>query len=376
MHAPLAPKLRTEWRAFETLSSTAQEWRSLAARTLEPNVFYDPAFALAAAPVFGKGAGATLVWSATGRLMGLFPGHTGRGHAGIQTATVGWTHSYAPLGVPLVDRDESEAVIAAWLDQIGQNNGLLALSYIPEHGPFARAFEAVLTRTGRRQATFGHHERALLDPGAERAGYLDRAVSSSKRKEIRRQRRRLEEVAPVTFATTTEVLDIGAALKEFVVLEASGWKGLAGTAAANDPAIRTFIEGAVSGLAERNQARVDRMSLNAQPIAVCVTLMSGNTAWCWKIAYSEGVSRYSPGVQLVFELTEKLLADQTVTRTDSCATAGHPMIDHVWRERLAVSDRLIEVRPQAIPFGLTCRLEELRRTAIAQAKSLRDKLRR
>jgi hypothetical protein len=117
------------------------------------------------------------------------------------------------------------------------------------------------------------------------------------------------------------------------------------------------------------------MALNGQPIAVCVTLMSGNTAWCWKIAYSEGVSRYSPGVLLVVELTEKLLADRAVARTDSCATAGHPMIDHIWRERLTVSDMLIEVKPQAIPFGLTCKLETLRRSAIARAKSLRDKFR-
>jgi len=374
MHAPLAPKLRTEWRAFETLSSVAQEWRSLSARAIEPNVFYDPAFALAAAPVFGKGAGATLVWSATGRLMGLFPAHVGRGHAGVQSSTVGWTHPYAPLGVPLVDRDEPDAVIEAWLDQLSQSNGLLALSYVPEQGPFAGMLDAVLKRTGRRHAAFGHHERALLDPGAARAGYLDRAVSASKRKEIRRQRRRLEEVAPVTFTTSTS--DIAAALKDFLVLEASGWKGMAGTAAANDPAVRAFMEGAVSGLAARGQARVDRMFLNGQPIAVCITLMSGNTAWCWKIAYSEGVSRYSPGVQLVFELTEKLLADQSIARTDSCATSGHPMIDHVWRERLAVSDRLVEVKPQAIPFGLTCKLEALRRSAIAQAKVLRDKLRR
>jgi hypothetical protein len=306
--------------------------------------------------------------------MGLFPGRVERGHAGVQAATIGWTHSFAPLGVPLVDHDEPEAVIAAWLDQIGQSNGLLALSYVPEQGPFARALDAVLKRTGRRHAVFGRHERALLDPGAERAGYLDRAVSASKRKEIRRQRRRLEEVAPVTFKTATN--DIAEALKDFLVLEATGWKGMAGTAAANDPAIRAFVEGAVSNLAAQGQARIDRMSLNGQPIAVCITLTSGGTAWCWKIAYSEGVSRYSPGVQLVFELTEKLLADLAVARTDSCATSGHPMIDHVWRERLAVSDRLIEVKPQAIPFGLTCKLEELRRAAIAKAKVLRDKIRR
>ncbi|CAM9945521.1 unnamed protein product, partial [Phaeothamnion confervicola] len=376
MHAPLASKLRTEWRAFDTLPSIGDDWRSLAARTLEPNVFYEPAFALAAAPVFGQGAGAMLVWSATGRLMGLFPARVERGRAGAQTALAGWMHPYAPLGVPLVDRDEPEAVIAAWLDQLGQDGpGLLALPYVPEQGPFAHALDAVLTRTGRRHAAFGCHERALLDPGAQRAGYLDRSVSAGKRKELRRQRRRLEEIAPVIFTTTTDAQDILPALKDFLVLEASGWKGLAGTAAGTDPAIRTFVEAAVSNLAAHGQVRVDRIFLNGQPITACVTLTSGDTAWCWKIAYSEGVARYSPGVQLVFDLTESLLSNRDFARADSCATAGHPMIDHVWRERLAVSDRLIEVKPQTIPFGWTCKLERLRRAAIAKAKSLRDALR-
>ena len=375
MHAPHAPQLRTEWRSLDALAAIADEWRALAARTVEPNVFYEPAFALAAAPVFGTGAGATLVWSASGRLMGLFPGRIERGHAGAQTAIAGWTHPYAPLGVPLVDRDEPEAVIAAWLDKIGTDSGLLALSYIPEQGAFARALDAVLAQSGRQHATFGRHERALLDPGADRAGYLDRAVSSGKRKEIRRQRRRLEEMAPVTFITTHQAQYAEAALKDFLVLEASGWKGIAGTAAANDATIRAFVESAVTGLAAHGQARIDRMFLNGQPIAVCVTLMSGGTAWCWKIAYSEGVSRYSPGVQLVFELTGNVLADQSIARVDSCATAGHPMIDHVWRERLTVSDRLIELKPQALPFAWTCKLEELRRTAIAKAKAMRDNFR-
>ncbi len=46
MHAPLSPTLRVEWRAISGLESITTEWRSLAARALEPNVFYDPAFAL------------------------------------------------------------------------------------------------------------------------------------------------------------------------------------------------------------------------------------------------------------------------------------------------------------------------------------------
>ena len=30
----------------------------------------------------------------------------------------GWTHPYAPFGVPLVDRDEAEAAIGAFLDHV------------------------------------------------------------------------------------------------------------------------------------------------------------------------------------------------------------------------------------------------------------------
>ena len=50
MHAPLSPTLRVEWRAISTLEPIVEQWRSLCERALEPNVFYDPGFALAAAP--------------------------------------------------------------------------------------------------------------------------------------------------------------------------------------------------------------------------------------------------------------------------------------------------------------------------------------
>ena len=106
-----------------------------------------------------------------------------------------------------------------------------------------------------------------------------------------------------------------------------------------------------------------------------MTLASGDTAWCWKIAYNEGFARSSPGVQLVCDLTESLLAEPAPLRVDSCAAAGHPMIDHVWRERLALSDRLIALRPSAMPFALACWIETLRRSAIAAARALRDRMR-
>ena len=81
MHAPLRPSFQVEWRRLAALEPIASEWRALAARAIEPNVFYEPAFALAAAPVFGADAGAVLVRTAGGRLAGLFPARMPAGAA-------------------------------------------------------------------------------------------------------------------------------------------------------------------------------------------------------------------------------------------------------------------------------------------------------
>jgi CelD/BcsL family acetyltransferase involved in cellulose biosynthesis len=370
MHAPLRQTLQVEWRTLASLATVAGEWRDLASRAIEPNVFYEPAFVLAAGPVFGTDTRAALVRTAAGKLVGLFPGHPGR------LMVAGWVHPYAPLGVPLVDRTEPEATIAAFLDHLGHDPampGQLLLPFLPEQGPFAAALDAVLARDGRRSQRFGRHQRALLAPGGQRQHYLERAMSAGRRKEMRRQRRRLEDIAPVTITTVNA--NVAPALKDFMALEASGWKGAAGTAMVNDPAITAFVDHAVTGLAAEGKARIDRLHLDGKPIAATITLSSGDTAWCWKIAYGEGLARSSPGVQLLCELTESLLAAPAPVRADSCATAGHPMIDHVWRERLALSDRLIALRPSAVPFALACRIEALRRSAIAGAKAVRDRLR-
>jgi hypothetical protein len=167
MHAPLSPAFRVEWRGLASLQAIADEWRALAARALERNVFYEPAFMLAAAPVFGADAGAVLVRSAAGRLLGLFPARLERWRHGLAGTVSGWTHPYAPLGTPLVDRDEAEAVIAAWLEHLARDPSmpsLLLMPLVPEQGPFTAALDAVLARSSRRSAAFGQHRRGLPRP--------------------------------------------------------------------------------------------------------------------------------------------------------------------------------------------------------------------
>jgi CelD/BcsL family acetyltransferase involved in cellulose biosynthesis len=370
-----------EWRGLARLEPIAVQWRELVARALEPNVFYEPAFLLAAAPVFGRDAGAVLVWSGTKprRLLGFFPARIETRRYGLSLPVlVGLTHPYGPLGVPLVEREAAEPIIGAFLAHLANEQalpGLVLLPFLAEDGPFAGALDAILRRAQMPASDFNRHQRALLAPRGERSLYVEQAMSKHRRKELRRRWRRLGETGAARITAATEPFAVDKALEDFFKLEARGWKGKAGTATADDENLRRFFRTAVLGLAAERKVSINRILVDGRAIAATIVLRSGRGVWFWKIAYDEAFARFSPGVMLSVELTEELLGDANIARADSCATANHPMIDHLWRERLPLCDRLIAIRPQA-PFALVRRLEGLRSVAIAGAKSLRGHLRR
>ena len=249
---------------------------------------------------------------------------------------------------------------------------LVMLPLIARDGPFAAALARVLARRGVASANFGEHARALLAP-RKRENYLDH-INGKKLKELRRQRRRLEDSgALVHMAASGPAAAV--ALTDFMALEAAGWKGRAGGAARADSATEAFMREAVTALATKGDARVDRLIHDGHPVAVSITLRSGYAAWFWKITYDEAFARASPGVQLTLDLTRDLIADAALAQTDSCATAGHPMIDHLWKERLTLCDMLIAPSAASMAKVRIARpLEALRRAAIAAAKKMRDRL--
>src|SRR6202043_468082 len=157
MLAPLETALTTEWRPLAGLAGIAAEWRALARRAAEPNIFYEPAFALAAAPVLGPDAGAVRVRSLEPRrLIGLFPCRIERRRYGVRLPLLaGWTHPYAPLGTPLVDRDAVAAAVTAFLDHVADDASLpklLLMTWQVEDGPVAAALAAALAQRGGRAA--------------------------------------------------------------------------------------------------------------------------------------------------------------------------------------------------------------------------------
>jgi len=68
-------------------------------------------------------------------------------------------------------------------------------------------------------------------------------------------------------------------------------------------------------------------------------------AFYFKLGVDERFAKMSPGVQLTLDLTRHLCADPAIALVDSTASADHPMINPIWRGRLAIGDVLIPLRP-------------------------------
>ena len=67
-------------------------------------------------------------------------------------------------------------------------------------------------------------------------------------------------------------------------------------------------------------------------------------AFYFKLGIDERFAKFSPGVQLTLDLTRHLCADPVIATANSTASADHPMINPIWRGRLAIGDVLIPLR--------------------------------
>ena len=139
-------------------------------------------------------------------------------------------------------------------------------------------------------------------------------------------------------------------------------------------------------LAAEGLCEVVTLSSGDKPVASGIVLRHASHAYFFKIAYDEELAKSSPGVQLTLDLTRYLCSDGAITEVDSTANAYHPMIDKIWRGRLAIATALLPLRANdpfigPMKFAINAR-ERFRRDArryfyLAQDKlhALREKFR-
>ena len=327
------------WRAVLD-DAFINAWNDLADNAAEANAFNESWFLAAALRQFDHEGRVQLftLWECD-QLIGLMPlaaqpqyGRWPMPH--MQN----WLHHNAFLGSPLVRLGYEKEFWNTLLPVLDQNSGQALFAHfncLSVDGPLVAALEAVCRAENRRCALVHREERALLHGDMTPEAYLEGAVRSKKRKELRRQKNRLAEEGALTFTRYSDATDLTEWINDFLALERAGWKGANGSALDCSIQTRSLFSNALKGAAENRRLERLELRLDGKPLAMLVNFLCAPGAFGFKTAFDEDYSRFSPGVLLQIE-NLALLQRNDVAYCDSCASEGHPMIDSLWTGRRAI----------------------------------------
>lgn len=333
-----------------------EELDFLAARTIEPNLFFNPRFLAPAMPRLEDREVRLAVirdgdeFSSRLRLLAPFSVEKPSIPLGVSIIRV-WSSPWGPLGTPLVDRDDPEGVVNDLMRILARPHlGMPSVIAFPEvrmDGPVAALLHGVADARGLPVTSTGVIERPFLESTLEGEDYLRNSLRPHHFREFRRLRRRLAERGEVDYRIARSREDIRRGVETFLALEIAGWKGRERTAMATDRFRAAFLREAIDRLSERDMCRIHELTLDGRTIASLIVFIEAGVAYTWKTAYDENYAAFSPGALLMIDVTQHHLDDPNIMLTDSCAVPDHPVMSRFWTERKRIGTIIIGLTPDA-----------------------------
>lgn len=264
------------------------------------------------------------------------------------------TNDHSPVfGVVAVDDETARALLTGLLARPIRR---VLLTHVPPD-EVVRVRDAAAA-TGRRVVA-----RPLVQTSCVvfqgKAADWTATLSRNRRRTLRRKRRDLAAEGSVVFSF--EEGDEG--FETFLALEASGWKGLRGTAIDSDRATRQFYQRIVGWCRDEGRLRLSFLSLEGRPIAAALGLVADGTWWGLKDGFDEAYGRFSPGLLLGHAEIEHAI-EEGIQRYDLGARLTQ--FKAGWRPRVA--ERWIVEAYAPTPGGIilyaTARAREAVRPAV------------
>jgi CelD/BcsL family acetyltransferase involved in cellulose biosynthesis len=172
---------------------------------------------------------------------------------------------------------------------------------------------------------------------------LDR-LSKNFKGNLRKARNKLEKTADVRVLWARTPEELGPAFERFLTVEASGWKGQAGTgtAIANDARLRGFYQGLVDRLGPAGQLEINVLLMGEVPIAAQLAVVVGRRYHLLKIGYDEAYGQLAPGNMLLERLLRRHENDRRISCVDLVSDAAW---HDSWKPEMRPAERHLLFRP-------------------------------
>src|SRR5258705_480942 len=129
--------------------------------------------------------------------------------------------------------------------------------------------------------------RAFFEPGVDGESYLRGAISGLALKEVRRKEKRLRERGRLVWRELEPGEDAAPWLRDFLELEASGWKGRGQSALACSQSEREFFVSAATAAHDLGQLTLLGLFLDDRPLALKCNFLAGAGGFAFKIAFGQ-----------------------------------------------------------------------------------------
>jgi len=329
-----------ELRDAAALRELIPDWESLAAEAAEPSPFYEHWTLLPALEAYGgDDFRCYAVWD-SGTLIGLFPMRLQRRFHGLPVRVLNcWRHRNMMLcAAPLVRAKSVGKCIAALLQAAPAP--VMEIDWIGAGDAIFGALAETASTAAMPWVVTDAYTRALLarehDPRTR--------FNSNMKNNLRRWQARLETFGRVTPVRLAPGDDIGAWTDEFFKLEASGWKGRAGTAVACRPEDRRFVTEVFAEAFRRGRLHITGLNLDGRPLTRHCMLQAGEGGFCFKIAYDETYEKCSPGILGEVENVRQFLEHAGPRWVDSNTARENTSYRRAWKDQRTVQRVAIGVR--------------------------------
>lgn len=333
-----------------------QEWEELCRNVSEPNVFYEPWMALPALKFLkNQGQPGFLFVRHGSELVAVFPLEIRSHLRGLPLRHLSfWRYEHCYLCTPLIRRGfESECatlLLDWWESEMPLRCHLFFFDYQDFDGDFMRALAKVLAFRPKYLRYSNSYARAMYRRVSQTITCQDDVVSKKQRRNLSRVESRLSERGEISYVFS-EVPDARSWIKQFLELEASGWKGKQGSALNCSEGGRKFAQEFLEAGFRRGRILPASLYLNGKLISAWIDLLAGDGAFSFKTGYNEAYAKFSPTTLLLRMYLKRIRSDPRISWIDTCASPDQKLANRLFKDRKRIY--FIYVAHRFVPGGMT-----------------------